>query len=541
VTRPDRSHGARAIAAALLLGAYLLGRPARATTEVPAGTYDTVTWTTAGNPYKILGNLTITQLTVEAGTEVLVQVPGVGASYSISVTTLVVNGTPANPVVFQGDVAGTAQSAWRGLWVAGSASVTGAIVRNASDGIRLSAAVTPPPSSTISRTRFEYDSYAVIIEGGDVTIDAITAVNLNHGIWNDQGKTVRLTNSLFRDTFNPIISRVGSFTITNCTILHAPTTAVDFSPASTTATLQILNTIIANGQTGVHATPNAQLTIAYSDIFGNAVNLDGAELGAGNISKDPAAYQVTDYHLSAGSPCIDTGSASGAPDHDLDFVARPKGAGVDMGAYEYDPAGGRGGAGGAAGGGAGGGGGGGGGGAAGASGTGGGGAGTAGGAGAGGGGAGGAAGAGGGGAGAGAAGGAGAGGGGGSGGAGGGGVAGRGGASGTGGAAAGASGTSGGLGGGTGGAGAGGVSGSVGGAAGAVGAAGTAGGGGAAGGGTGGRGGADGSGSGGHPTTPAGNDGCGCATAGTAGDALAGVLWLLALLPIARPPRRRAR
>jgi hypothetical protein len=44
-----------------------------------------------------------------------------------------------------------------------------------------------------------------------------------------------------------------------------------------------------------------------------------------------------DYHLAPGSPGIDQGTASGAPDHDLDALARPAGAAVDIGCYERHP------------------------------------------------------------------------------------------------------------------------------------------------------------------------------------------------------------
>jgi hypothetical protein len=41
-----------------------------------------------------------------------------------------------------------------------------------------------------------------------------------------------------------------------------------------------------------------------------------------------------DYHLAAGSAAIDAGSPRHAPAFDLDGVARPAGAGFDIGAYE---------------------------------------------------------------------------------------------------------------------------------------------------------------------------------------------------------------
>jgi 7,8-dihydropterin-6-yl-methyl-4-(beta-D-ribofuranosyl)aminobenzene 5'-phosphate synthase len=40
------------------------------------------------------------------------------------------------------------------------------------------------------------------------------------------------------------------------------------------------------------------------------------------------------YHLESGSPCVDTGTAGGAPTTDIEGFARPCGNGVDMGAYE---------------------------------------------------------------------------------------------------------------------------------------------------------------------------------------------------------------
>jgi hypothetical protein len=62
-----------------------------------------------------------------------------------------------------------------------------------------------------------------------------------------------------------------------------------------------------------------------------------AQPGAsGNISADPgyAAYPF-DFHLTAGSACIDQGVADGAPARDADHNQRPVGAGYDIGAYEF--------------------------------------------------------------------------------------------------------------------------------------------------------------------------------------------------------------
>jgi len=69
-------------------------------------------------------------------------------------------------------------------------------------------------------------------------------------------------------------------------------------------------------------------TVTYSDVQ------DGYS-GAGNIASDPLFVGGGNYHLTANSPCIDTGTSNGAPDTDLEGNSRPQGAGYDMGAYEF--------------------------------------------------------------------------------------------------------------------------------------------------------------------------------------------------------------
>ncbi len=59
--------------------------------------------------------------------------------------------------------------------------------------------------------------------------------------------------------------------------------------------------------------------------------------GPGNISADPCFVGLwpEDLRLRSNSPCVDTGTPSGAPPADMLGRARPAGAGVDMGAYEH--------------------------------------------------------------------------------------------------------------------------------------------------------------------------------------------------------------
>ncbi|HQL94865.1 MAG TPA: PASTA domain-containing protein [Candidatus Hydrogenedentes bacterium] len=74
-------------------------------------------------------------------------------------------------------------------------------------------------------------------------------------------------------------------------------------------------------------------------LYGGSVNhscIGGGYEGEGNISADPLLVGTSggSPRLRAGSPCIDTGTADGAPRTDLLGVLRPQGSGVDMGPYE---------------------------------------------------------------------------------------------------------------------------------------------------------------------------------------------------------------
>jgi hypothetical protein len=82
-------------------------------------------------------------------------------------------------------------------------------------------------------------------------------------------------------------------------------------------------------------------TISYTDSYvtGIGSSWGGFTPGAGCTVVDPSFADTTAFTLASGSPCIDTGTANGAPATDLLGVSRPQGAGVDMGCYEYSACG----------------------------------------------------------------------------------------------------------------------------------------------------------------------------------------------------------
>jgi len=91
----------------------------------------------------------------------------------------------------------------------------------------------------------------------------------------------------------------------------------------------VLNTILwADSPDEIYVDGSSEINITYSDI-------QGSWSGEGNIDADPLFVDPGngDYHLQAGSPCIDAGTPDGAPPTDKD--GNPRDEFPDMGTYEY--------------------------------------------------------------------------------------------------------------------------------------------------------------------------------------------------------------
>lgn len=84
------------------------------------------------------------------------------------------------------------------------------------------------------------------------------------------------------------------------------------------------------------AVPSEQVTVDHNLIDGYR-GTEGEIYGADHVEGDPAFVNPTaaDFHLRAGSPAIDKGSALKAPADDYDGDVRPQGGGHDIGADEY--------------------------------------------------------------------------------------------------------------------------------------------------------------------------------------------------------------
>jgi predicted outer membrane repeat protein len=138
-----------------------------------------------------------------------------------------------------------------------------------------------------------------------------------------------------------VFTRGSGIVIANCTFTRNSTRY----PANGGGAIHnfLATTVIANsilwGNTAavgpqVHNNLSTGTTITHCDI-----DQPGFESGNGNIRRDPlwADPEAGDFHLKAGSPCIDAGTldALGLPELDFEGDPRVSGAAVDIGACEF--------------------------------------------------------------------------------------------------------------------------------------------------------------------------------------------------------------
>jgi hypothetical protein len=176
---------------------------------------------------------------------------------------------------------------------------------------------------------------------GDSSIGMPPQAGLGGGLYLNDGQA-EVINCVFFDNDAELGSDIfyrdtGSLSCVNCTFssdayVNFSKTDSSFGPTS------LLNSIVWG-----HSTPflGPDWTVTHSNILGGFP-------GVGNISEDPLFVNAGggDFHLQAGSPCIDSASVNG-PAADLDGNVRPvdvpgtgrdgTGDEFDMGAYEFIP------------------------------------------------------------------------------------------------------------------------------------------------------------------------------------------------------------
>ena len=177
--------------------------------------------------------------------------------------------------------------------------------------------------------------------GGGVYSDSSSPTITNCTV---SGNTAVLGGGVFCDSSS-------SPTITNCTLTgNSASTAGGGIYSTSTSSPAITNCILwgdyAAANPEIYVSSPKAPTVTYSDV-------QGGWTGTGNINSDPLFedpgswddagtpadpsddfWVEGDYHLTAGSPCIDAGTTVSIAT-DIDGDARPQGAAYDMGADEF--------------------------------------------------------------------------------------------------------------------------------------------------------------------------------------------------------------
>ncbi len=339
-------------------------RQSFADTMVPVGDIGGQVWTADKGPYHVSVSLGGDRLTIaaaetlriEAGTKVYFA-DGTGAIGVLG--TLIIAGTKDAPVSMQAEP-GTEGRPWgiQAPTMGGSITIENAIIRDAVFGIQ-----SYSPNLKVDYTTFENCQVGISVWAGTVAFDSIVLRNNDVGMEVEADRvdpptSVTLTNALLQGnkSYGVITQGSGSVTVINSTIDGSMVGIETALGPQFVPPIDVQNCILSNNRTAIFvgvntlALPTLSVKVVSSTFWMNksnsSTNNEGtltvvgpadAPAGAGNVAADPKYLSATDLHLGEGSPCVDSGIAARAPDHDVEGNVRPQGAAVDRGAFEHVP------------------------------------------------------------------------------------------------------------------------------------------------------------------------------------------------------------
>jgi hypothetical protein len=322
-------------------------------TVITGGTIAGQTWTLAGSPYIIQGDITVLSgqtLVINAGVTVCIaSTDAMAAGVDTSKVEITVNGaihvsgSASSPVIFR-SVDATDTIIWRGIIInPGSTGdvVDYAFIKNAYAGINNGGQI------GIANSVFMRNTYGVSMTS-DANITSSVFLQNTVGVYSTNGNTA-LSNLLIYGNASMGVSlsyaspsNTSSVTIDNCTIDRNASYGVYFYSSSASSSLTVRNSIVTMNGYGVYKSNIGSATVNYSNVWGNATsNYFGCSAGTGSISSNPMYVSwPRDYSLSSGSFSIDAGVDLTSVTTDIRGIARPIDgngdavAAFDLGAYE---------------------------------------------------------------------------------------------------------------------------------------------------------------------------------------------------------------
>jgi MYXO-CTERM domain-containing protein len=279
-----------------LLVTLLMTSAALASTIIPGGNYANKTWTLAGSPYIVQGDVIVpagTSLNIEAGVEVRVvngdaQAAGLNAG-KVEITvrgTLNAVGTAANPIVFHADV-GTSTGTWYGIVVD-----------------------VPTGVLNLDQVTVQHATYGFYISDGAPTLKGVTASVNSWGFYFTNKGGGSIVSSIARSNTQ---DGVGCFLSTGSATVNVTNTTIDANSTSGVqasgsggfvATVNVKNAIITNnGNYGVRSNSGSNVTVTYSDVWNNSFgNYLGTSGGTGTLSANPLYVGSGNMRLTSNSP-----------------------------------------------------------------------------------------------------------------------------------------------------------------------------------------------------------------------------------------------
>ncbi|AKT39088.1 DUF4215 domain-containing protein [Chondromyces crocatus] len=315
---------------ALLVG--LTGN-ALAQTTIPGGNIINQTWTLAGSPYRVQGDIVIpagSTLTIEAGVQVHVSTSdaqGTGQDTSqVEVTvrgTMNLNGTAANPILFRA-ISGTTAALWYGVVAEGASAqlaINNVEIQNARYGFYFSEG-----THVLNSVTGHTNTYAVYLAGtAAASVNYATLRNNTYGVYFAGGSSGSVNNSVLRDNSHTgIYTYVSSGTqstisVVGSTVRGNSTNGIYVrSGSGISLTYAVRNSIVTNNGNGIFryiTSGNPTVNVTYSDVWSNTTNYTNVTEGTGTFSANPLYVSASNLRLTSNSPArfaSDTGGDIGA-------------------------------------------------------------------------------------------------------------------------------------------------------------------------------------------------------------------------------------
>jgi hypothetical protein len=283
----------------LLAASFLFAHGLTGATIINGGNLTTTTWTPAGNPYVVMGDVTVQAggtLTIDSGVEVRfasadAQATGRDPSrVELTINGILdVNGTAASPVVFKGQMA-TAGS-WYGMVIrsGGLATLDHAFIQHARTGLTCESA----SGAEVNNVTASTNQTAMLVNAGRVMLNEFhafanqTAINVGGTGSVSMVRSVIYGNAVQGLQINPS-GTFGDILVEHCTMNGNGTYGINIGSASR-APVTIRSTIITGSAYGLYRSVSAtgSVDVIYSDVWGNSSNFVNAVAGTEVISADP--------------------------------------------------------------------------------------------------------------------------------------------------------------------------------------------------------------------------------------------------------------